>query len=120
MRDEKNLGAICLGNPKAVEWAFRILDQIISEYGIDWVKVDYNVDVGAGCNRTDHGHQAGDGLYEHHLGLYRLLTRIRQKHPHVVIENCSSGGLRIDLGLMKYAMISSMKWLVKMKRNSPK
>ncbi len=103
MRDGKGLGAICLGNPDAVEWAFGILDGIITEYGVDWLKVDYNVDVGAGCNRTDHGHQSGDGLYEHYLGYYRLLTRIRQKHPQVMIENCSSGGLRIDLGLMKYA-----------------
>lgn len=96
------IGYVCFGNPDAQEWAFQTLDRIISEYNCDWIKLDFNLDPNAGCNRTDHGHGAGDGLYEHYMGYYKVLDRIRAKHPQVILENCSSGGLRIDLGLMKH------------------
>lgn len=101
LRDGERLGYVCFGNPEAQEWAYRTLDRLIIEYVCDWIKLDFNLDPCAGCNRTDHGHGAGDGLYEHYRGYYRVLQRIRETHPHVILENCSSGGLRIDLGLMK-------------------
>lgn len=101
LRDRGRLGYVCLGSPAGHEWAFNTLDRLIREYDCDWVKLDFNLDPGAGCNRTDHGHGAGDGLYEHYRGYYRLLERIRERHPRVVLEACSSGGLRIDLGLAR-------------------
>ena len=39
----------------------------------------------------------GDGLYAHYLGYYQLLDEIHRKYPDVVIENCASGGLRMDI-----------------------
>ena len=83
------------------DWAFNTLDRLIDGYGCDWIKLDFNLDPGAGCDRTDHGHGAGDGLYEHYRGYYRVLDRIRARHPEVILESCSSGGLRIDLGLLQ-------------------
>lgn len=100
-RDGERLGYVCFGNPAAQEWAFATLDRLITDYALDWVKLDFNLDPGAGCDRTDHGHQAGDGLYEHYQGYYRVLDRIRERHPEVILESCSSGGLRIDLGLLR-------------------
>ena len=35
-------------------------------------------------------------------GVYDILTRLRDAHPYVEIENCSSGGGRIDLGMMQF------------------
>lgn len=100
-RDAESLGYICFGNPDVREWAFMTLSRLITEFNCDWIKLDFNLDPGEGCNRTDHGHGAGDGLYEHYQGYYQLLERIRQAFPQVVLENCSSGGLRIDLALIK-------------------
>jgi alpha-galactosidase len=100
-RDGERLGYVCFGNPAAQEWAYATLDRLITDYALDWVKLDFNLDPGAGCNRTDHGHQAGDGLYEHYQGYYRVLERVRERHPEVILESCSSGGLRIDLGLLR-------------------
>lgn len=100
-RDGQWLGYVCMGNPQTQEWAYQTLSRLIRENDLDWIKLDFNLDPGAGCNRTDHGHGAGDGLYEHYRGYYRLLERVRADFPHVVLENCSSGGLRIDLGIMR-------------------
>ncbi len=105
-RDDQPLGYVCFGNPAAQEWAFETLSRLIREYACDWIKLDFNLDPGAGCNRVDHGHGAGDGLYEHVQGYYRLLDRVRAAFPEVVLENCSSGGQRIDLGMARHTHIS--------------
>jgi alpha-galactosidase len=99
LNKDEPAGYLCLGNPEATEWAFGVLEALIRDYGADWLKLDFNLNPRAGCNRTDHGHGTGDGLFEHYRGYYALLARVRAKYPQVVLENCSSGGLRIDLGL---------------------
>lgn len=101
-RDGKPIGYVCMGNPATVDWAFETLSSLIENYKADWIKLDFNVDPGAGCNRADHGHDPGDGLRAHYLGYYSLLDRLREAYPEVVFENCASGGLRVDLGIMKH------------------
>jgi len=101
-RDGSPLGYVCLGSRAGQAWAFATLDRLITEYRCDWIKLDFNLDPGAGCDRTDHGHGAGDGLYQHYRGYYALLDAVRARHPQVVLENCSSGGLRIDLGIARH------------------
>lgn len=112
-RDGAPLGYVCLGNPDAARWAYETLDRIAGEYTADWIKLDFNLDPGLGCNRTDHGHGADDGLFEHYTGYYDLLTRIRNAYPELVLENCSSGGLRIDLGMARqthFTFLSDPDW----------
>ncbi len=115
LRDGEQLGYVCMGNPAAQAWAFETLRRLIVDYGCDWIKLDFNLDPGAGCNRTDHGHGAGDGLYAHYIGYYQLLQRVRAAFPEVVLESCSSGGLRIDLGLQRHThmtFLSDPDWPV--------
>lgn len=100
-RDGERLGYICFGSPETQEFAYQTLARLIRENNLDWIKLDFNLDPGAGCNRTDHGHGAGDGLYQHYMGYYHTLERIRRDFPEVTLESCSSGGLRIDLGLLR-------------------
>jgi alpha-galactosidase len=102
LRDSERLGYVCFANPAVQEWALNTLDRLVVEHGADWIKLDFNLDPGAGCDRTDHGHGAGDGLFEHYRGYYAVLDRFRQRHPEVLLENCSSGGLRIDLGILQH------------------
>lgn len=106
LREGEPLGYVCLGNPEAREWAYAEIDRLIRTYRCDWIKLDFNVDPKAGCDRCDHGHGAGDGLYEHIRGLYDVLDRLRETHPDVLLENCSSGGLRLDLGMARHAHAS--------------
>lgn len=112
-RDGERLGYVCFGNPAVQEWAFATLDRLVVEHGADWIKLDFNLDPGAGCNRTDHGHGPGDGLFAHYRGYYTVLDRFRARHPNVLLENCSSGGLRIDLGILRHlytTFLSDPEW----------
>lgn len=114
-RDGEPMGYVCMGNPQVQDWAYQVLTQLISNYHCDWIKLDFNIDPGAGCNRTDHGHGIGDGLFEHYQGYYRLLDRLRGNFPDIVLENCSSGGLRIDLGMLRHThmtFLSDPDWPV--------
>ena len=38
-------------------------------------------------------------MLRHYLGLYAIMDELRSDHPDLVLEACSSGGLRIDAGL---------------------
>jgi alpha-galactosidase len=114
-RNGEELWYLCLGCPEAVDWAFAALSALVEEGDLAWLKIDFNLDPWAGCNRTDHGHDAGDGLHAHYLGLYELLDRFRDAYPDVIIEGCSGGGGRLDLGIMKrmhLAFLSDMDYSV--------
>lgn len=101
-RDGKSLGYVCFGSKKAREWALSVIDKIISEYGAKWIKLDFNLDPAPGCNEKGHGHGEGDGLYAHYIGYYQFLKEIHKKYPDVIIENCSSGGLRMDIEMLSH------------------
>ncbi|UNX55802.1 alpha-galactosidase [Georgenia sp. TF02-10] len=107
------LGYVCLGSIAGREHVRGVLDRLVARTGARWLKLDFNLDPGAGCSRTDHGHGSGDGLYEHYRGLYGLLDELRTAHPNLLLEACSSGGLRIDLGLLSRvhcAFLSDPDW----------
>jgi len=90
---------VCLGNPSAQRWVLNTISRVVEEYNIDWLKWDNNMWVT--CNRTDHGHQGGDGNWAQIQGLYEVLDTLRKKYPNLIIENCASGGNRMDLGILK-------------------
>ncbi len=78
-----------------------VRDQIVSlvrEYGIDYIKWDHNRDlIEAGSTRTGRA-----GVHEQTLATYRLLDEIRAACPGLEIESCSSGGARVDLGILEH------------------
>ena len=47
------------------------------------------------------GAHGAAGTHEQTLALYRLLDELRERHPMVEIESCSSGGARIDHEILK-------------------
>lgn len=100
-RDGKRLGYICMADKNVRQWAMGHIGRLVEQYHARWIKFDFNLDPELGCNEENHGHGAMDGLYGHYMGYYQLLKDIHEKYPDVVLENCSSGGLRIDLGILR-------------------
>ena len=91
---------LCLGDPAVVEHVGMQLDRLIRELHLDWIKWDTSGERGA-CNRTDHGHQAGDGAYAVERGRYSLWSFLHKEFPDLVLEECG-GVTRQDLGLARY------------------
>lgn len=86
-------------NPDVVLHADEVIRRLVEDYGVGYIKMDYNINAGIGTE-TD-ADSAGDGLLQHNRAYLAWLDRIFGKYPELVIENCSSGGMRID-----YAMLS--------------
>jgi alpha-galactosidase len=98
----KGSAHLCFGNPEVQQWVIDDIVRVVHEYGVDWLKWDYNIGYGLGCNLADHGHQAMDGHWAHTQGLYRVFAGIREQCPDLMIENCASGGHRVDLGTLRH------------------
>jgi alpha-galactosidase len=51
----------------------------------------------------DPGHEGIAAAHEQTLAIYRLFDELKRRHPGLEIESCSSGGARIDLGMVQHA-----------------
>ncbi len=86
--------------PEVRQWARGVLDGFIRRTHLDWVKIDYNIDIGDRFD-SDAPDRRGDTHWRHIAGYYQWLDELRAAWPDLIIENCSSGGLRFDLGLLR-------------------
>lgn len=71
------------------------LDALLTEYPVGYLKWDHNRDL------IEAGHQGRAGVHGQTAAVYRLLDALRERHPGVEIESCSSGGARIDLEILQ-------------------
>lgn len=93
-------------NPKVCAHADKIVNRMIRDFGIAYIKMDYNINAGPGTDH--HADSPGDGLLEHNRAYLAWLRRALDRHPGLVIENCSSGGLRLDYALLAHHSIQSV------------
>ena len=98
--DEARTGMLDLGNADARAWLLDRLSVLVIESGADHLKWDNN----AWMTNTRQVPGAGprDGNFRHVNGLYEVLAGLKERFPWLLIENCSGGGNRLDLGLMRY------------------
>ena len=88
------------------DYATSIIDRVVGEYGVGYIKMDYNIDAGIGTERA--ADSFGDGLLEHNRAYLAWLEGIMDKYPDLVIENCSSGGMRMDYAMLARHSIQSV------------
>lgn len=92
-------------NEKVRKYATEVIDRLINEYGIGYIKMDYNIEPGIGTEYE--ADSVGDGLLEHQRAYLAWLDCIFEKYPELIIENCSSGGLRMDYAMLARYSIQS-------------
>ena len=92
-------------NPAVIEHVNEVIDRVVKEYGVGYIKMDYNIEPGIG---TEIGAESvGQGLLEHEKAYLNWLDGVFARYPDLVIENCSSGGLRMDYALLSRYSIQS-------------
>ena len=92
-------------SPKVRAHATDTIRRLVEEYGVGYIKMDYNVEPGIGTETN--ADSFGDGLLQHERAYLSWLVEIFAKYPELVIENCSSGGLRMDYALLSRCSIQS-------------
>lgn len=90
------------------EWVINYLDEhvigFLKENGFGYIKVDYNETIGIGCDNSD---SLGEGLRQNMQGTADYFKKIRRELPDMVIENCASGGNRLEPCFMSLSSMAS-------------
>ena len=77
---------------------------LLERGGFGYLKVDYNETLGIGCDGAE---SPGEGLRQQVHGTYRFFERLRTQLPDLVIENCASGGHRLEPSMTARSSLSS-------------
>lgn len=81
------------------------VDRLVAEFGLEFFKLDYNVNSGVGTDVDADG--PGAGLLGHTRAFREWLRDAQARHPGVLFESCSSGGMRMDYNLLSVAHLQS-------------
>ena len=93
-------------NPAVVAHADEVVDRLVRDYGVGYIKMDYNINAGVGTQlNTD---TAGTGLLEHTRAYLKWIDDVFARYPDLVIENCSSGGMRMEYSHLSRHSIQSV------------
>lgn len=82
-----------LTKPEVRDYIVENVGAILDKAGITYVKWDMN----------RHSIALGTKAHDYILGLYDVLRRIFEPRPRILLESCSSGGNRFDLGMLCYS-----------------
>lgn len=77
------------------------VSKLLDEAEISYVKWDMNRHIAEAFSATLQNQ--GEFYHRYILGLYEILTRIFRPRPHILLESCSSGGNRFDLGMLCFS-----------------
>jgi len=86
-----------LGNPEALAFMTDLLSKAVSDYGVDIYREDFNIDPLPFWQKADAPDRQGITEIRFVEGLYAMWDGLLERHPGLVLDNCASGGRRIDL-----------------------
>jgi alpha-galactosidase len=94
-----------LRHPAAVKHLNEAVDYVVGDLGVGYLKLDYNIAV---CPGPDTGNVSpGAGLLAVNRAYLDWLDDVLDRYPDLVLENCSSGGMRMDYALLARLQIQS-------------
>jgi alpha-galactosidase len=93
-------------NPEVRAYLNEVIARLVNDYGVGYIKMDYNVDSLQGTELN--ADSFGQGLLEHNRAHLDWLEGLLTRYPELVIENCGSGGGRMDYAMLSRLQIQSM------------
>ncbi len=81
----------------------RVIDNL-KDNGFGYLKVDYNDNLGIGCDGAE---SLGEALRQNMQASIGFFKKIREEIPDIVIENCSSGGHRLEPSMQAVTSMAS-------------
>jgi len=82
---------------------FRQMVDVISKCNIEYIKWDCNRHISEAASLSLPADRQGEFFHRYVLGVYDLMDRVTTAFPHILLENCSSGGGRFDAGMLYYS-----------------
>lgn len=93
-------------NPEVIAHANSVIERLVRDYGVGYIKMDYNINAGPGTEIN--ADSLGDGLLQHTRAYLAWLDSVFEKYPDLIIENCSSGGMRMEYSHLARHSIQSV------------
>lgn len=78
--------------------------KLLKDNNFGYIKIDYNETIGMGCDGYE---SLGEGLRKKLIATQDFFKELRREIPDLVIENCSSGGHRLEPSLMELSSMAS-------------
>ncbi|HWQ93522.1 MAG TPA: alpha-galactosidase [Clostridia bacterium] len=86
-----------LGNPEALKFLVEFISSRITEFGLGCYRQDFNMDPLPYWRAVDSPDRQGMAEIKYIEGLYAFWDGLLKRHPNLILDNCASGGRRIDL-----------------------
>lgn len=90
-------GILYYGNEEAYAYAYKLVTDYIEKYNMSCYRQDFNVDLHNFFAQNDEEGRRGITEIKHITGMYRFWEQLLEKFPGLIIDNCASGGRRIDI-----------------------
>jgi alpha-galactosidase len=90
-------GLLNIGNPQARVWLTDHFSRSFKEWGVDVFRIDFNIDPLRFWTAADTPDRQGITEMRHVEGVYQFWDQLVERQPGLTIDNCASGGRRIDL-----------------------
>lgn len=91
-------------DPWVIDYLKENVIKILKDAGYGYIKVDYNDTMGMGCDGPD---GMGENLRRKVKGTQEFFKLMKKEIPDLVIENCSSGGHRLEPSMMELSSQAS-------------
>ncbi len=91
-------------DPWVIDYLSQKVIAQLRDNGLGYIKVDYNETIGIGCDGAE---SPGEGLRQHLAGVQDFFRRMRAELPDLVMENCASGGHRLEPSFMGLTSMAS-------------
>jgi alpha-galactosidase len=94
----RNQQILNIGLPGAYGHVRDQMVALLERYPIAYIKWDHNRDLVEAGTQPD----GRPGVHAQTLAAYRLMAELKERFPGLEIESCSSGGSRVDLGVLEH------------------
>jgi alpha-galactosidase len=94
-----------LGNPAALKGITELVTHFIEEYAVTWYRQDFNIPPERYWALKDTPDRVGMAEIRHIEGLYQLWDTLLRRYPNLRIDNCASGGRRLDIETMSRSFV---------------
>ena len=84
------------------DYLFSCISSILDSANIEYIKWDMNRSICDAFSSVLSKDKQGEFYHRYILGLYELLEKIVVKYPNILLEGCSGGGGRFDIGMLYY------------------
>ena len=89
------------GNEDALAYVCEIVSQYIDKLKLSCYRQDFNIQTTEYFKEADEENRRGITEIKHIMGMYKFWDFILGKYPELIIDNCASGGRRIDIETLK-------------------